>query len=129
MATMRTAKIIRDSDGEPVAMQFGSTLEQELAWQIHVTGLPTPVREYRFLPPRRFKFDFAYPDRKLAVEVNGAIWTQGRHTRGTGASSDAEKLSLAAIHGWRVIVVVGEQIRDGRAIQWIEQALAGIEAK
>lgn len=125
----RNVALVRDADGQPQSIAIGSTLEQELAWQIRVTGLPAPQTQYRFLPPRRFKFDFAYPDRKLAIEVNGAIWIQGRHTRGKGASSDAEKLSLAAIHGWRVLIVVGEQIRDGRAVKWIEQALVGNEAR
>lgn len=129
MATMRTTQIVRDETGQPQQLIFGSTLEQELAWQIWVTKLPQPEREYRFAPPRRFELDFAYPAQKIGIEVNGAIWVQGRHTRGTGASSDAEKLSLAAIHGWRILVVVGEHIRDGRAIKWIEQALAGNEAR
>jgi hypothetical protein len=115
--------IIRDETGQPTSLALGSTLEQEFAWQIRMLQLPTPVFQYRFLPPRRFRFDVAYPDLKLAVELNGATWVQGRHTRGQGAASDAEKLSLAAIHGWCVLVAVAEHVRDGRAVKWLEEAL------
>jgi very-short-patch-repair endonuclease len=74
--------------------------------------------------PRRFRFDFAFVAQKLAVEVQGAVWTRGRHTRGGGATSDAEKLSLAAVGGWRVIVATAEHVDSGQAVAWIEQALA-----
>lgn len=115
--------IVRGASGLPEQIMLGSTLEQEFAWQIRMLQLPTPTFQYRFLPPRRFRFDVAYPDLKLAVELNGATWVQGRHTRGQGAASDAEKLSLAAIHGWCVLVAVAEQVRDGRAVKWLEGAL------
>lgn len=119
--------IVRDEAGLPSQLVLGSTLEQEFAWQIRVSKLPTPVFQYRFLPPRRFRFDVAYPDRMLAVELNGAIWTQGRHTRGKGATSDAEKLSLAAIEGWRVLIAVPEHVRSGQALRWLEEALRRCE--
>ena len=81
------------------------------------------VREHRFAPPRRWRFDFAWPDRKLAVEVDGGVWTRGRHTRGAGVERDNEKFARAAIDGWRVVRVTPGQIRSGQAIRWIEAAL------
>jgi len=86
--------------------------------------LPTPTRELRFAPPRRWRFDFAWPEHKLAVEVEGATWTAGRHTRGAGFAKDAEKLNEAALRGWLVLRVTPEQIDDGRAVEWIKRALA-----
>jgi hypothetical protein len=102
-----------------------SDLEQELAWQVKVAKLATPVREFRFAPPRRFRFDLAWPTLKVACEVQGGVWTNGRHTRGAGAESDAEKLTLAALGGWKVLVVTGKHIASGQALGWIEQALSG----
>lgn len=65
--------------------------------------LPRPVAEHRFHDDRKWRFDFAWPDAKIALEVDGAIWTQGRHTRGEGWLKDTEKMNTAATMGWRVL--------------------------
>ena len=62
-----------------------------------------PVREYRFALPRRFRFDFAWPSERVAVELEGGIWMRGRHVRGKGYEKDCEKYNLAALRGWRVL--------------------------
>lgn len=76
-------------------------------------GLPEPVPEYRFHPTRRWRFDYAWPLRHLALEIEGGIWTQGRHTRGAGAVADLQKYSEAALGGWRLLYV---QPRDLRTV-------------
>lgn len=78
------------------------TLYAVVAW-CKAAGLPVPVPEYQFHPGRRWRFDYAWPLHKLALEVEGGIWTEGRHTRGAGALADLEKYSEAAILGWRII--------------------------
>lgn len=95
-----------------------------LAAHIRLTNLPTPEREYRFCEHRRWRFDFAYPRQKLALELQGGNWVQGRHTRGQGFENDCEKFSAAAILGWRVLLVTTAMVKDGRAIKWLEDALA-----
>ena len=65
--------------------------------------VPPPVEEHRFAPPRRWRFDWAWPDYMVALEVEGAVWTGGRHTRGAGFLKDMEKYSEAAILGWCVV--------------------------
>jgi len=81
-------------------------------------GLPVPVAEHRFHDSRRWRFDFAWPTQFLAVEIDGAIWTQGRHSRGSGILGDMAKLNAAALAGWRVLRYtpqqMGEAIRDLR---------------
>lgn len=67
------------------------------------TGLPEPVAEYRFAPPRRWRFDFAFPIAKVALEVQGGVFVQGRHTRGSALLKEHEKLNAAAVLGWRVL--------------------------
>jgi hypothetical protein len=62
-----------------------------------------PVTEYRFHPLRRWRFDYAWPAHKLALEVEGGLWVGGRHSRGKGAVADLEKYSEAAIAGWRIL--------------------------
>ena len=100
-----------------------SDLETTLVYQLRVTKLPAPEREFRFAPPRRFRFDFAWPDRMLAVEVDGGTWSGGRHTRGSGFARDAEKFNIAAMAGWCVLHFTGAAIEDGRAVALIKQAL------
>lgn len=48
-----------------------SDLEQLFAFQVKAAGLPEPEREYRAIKGRKFRFDFAWVERKLLVEVNG----------------------------------------------------------
>ena len=60
-----------------------------------------PEQQYRFHPVRRWRFDYAWPDRFLAVEVDGGQWSPrgGRHN----TDRDREKLNEAAKMGWRVL--------------------------
>jgi very-short-patch-repair endonuclease len=66
-------------------------------------GLPRPTREYRFHPTRRWKSDFAWPDKKLICEVEGGVWSSGRHTRGKGFIGDIEKYNSAIELGYTVL--------------------------
>jgi very-short-patch-repair endonuclease len=93
--------------------------------QCELIGLPKPVAEFRFHPTRRWRFDWAWPDRSIAVEVDGAVFTGGRHTRGAGYEKDLEKLSEALCLGWRVLRVSTGMVRDGRALGYIERLLKG----
>lgn len=65
--------------------------------------LPLPVAEHRFHPDRKWRFDFAWPEHLVALEVEGAIWTGGRHTSGAGFVKDMEKYNAAAAMGWRIV--------------------------
>jgi hypothetical protein len=65
--------------------------------------LPLPVEEYRFAPPRRWRFDYSWVDAKVALEVEGGAWIRGRHTRGKGFVADMDKYNAAVVQGWRVL--------------------------
>lgn len=95
-----------------------------LDYQCGVVGLPKPEREYRFAPPRRWRFDWAFVPQKLAIEQEGGVWSGGRHTRGAGYVKDLEKYNTATLHGWRVLRFTPQQVNDGTALTAIEQALA-----
>ncbi len=58
--------------------------------------------EYQFHPKRKWRFDSAWPEKMVAVEFEGGIWTNGRHTRGKGYENDCEKYNNALLLGWRV---------------------------
>jgi very-short-patch-repair endonuclease len=84
-------------------------------------------REYRFAKDRRWRFDFCWPDSMLALEVEGGIWTGGRHTRGSGYIADIEKYNRATSEGWRVFRVTGSHIKSGEAVAWVREALRAKE--
>ena len=100
-----------------------SALEAELALQIKALGLPEPVREYRAIAGRKFRFDFAWLEQRLLVEVNGGTYTQGAHSTGRGIARDYEKANLAVLQGWRVLTFDGKAIKSGEAVEIIRQAL------
>lgn len=80
-----------------------SRLENKFMNLILDGKLPVPEKEHRFDKTRRWRFDFAYPKIKLAIEIEGAVWTQGRHTRGIGFIKDCEKYNAATLQGWKVL--------------------------
>lgn len=92
-------------------------------------GFPAPTPEFRFHPPRRFRFDYAFPALMVALEREGGTWTAGRHTRGKGYESDCRKYSLAAIAGWRVVRVTVDMIRSGEAAELLLAALEAARAE
>lgn len=61
------------------------------------------VAEYRFHPSRMWRADFAIPSAKILIEIDGGVWSGGRHTRGSGFVGDMEKLNAAAVLGYRVL--------------------------
>ncbi len=87
-------------------------------------GWPVPVPEHRFDSVRKFRFDGAFVERKLAIEIHGSVFTQGRHTRGKGFSTDQEKWALAALAGWRILPVTTAQFDAGLLFQYLDREFA-----
>lgn len=86
-------------------------------------GLPKPHQEYRFDASRRWRFDFAWPAWSLALEIDGGVWTRGRHTRGSGWLKDTEKLNAAACQGWRLLRCMPQQLCSDEMLATIRTAL------
>jgi len=107
-----------------------SELEATFAhyWALLVPDLPEPEREYRFAPPRRFRFDFAWPDKLIAVELEGGVWSRGRHVRGKGYESDCEKYNLAQSLGWSVYRFTAGML-DRDPFGCIEQVVAALDGE
>ena len=99
-----------------------SQLEETLAFQFKAYKI-SPQREYCFYKGRRWRFDFAFIPEKLAVEVEGGIWSGGRHTRGSGFESDCDKYNRAVLEGWRVVRFTRKHVESGEAIQTVLEAL------
>ena len=59
--------------------------------------------EHVFYQGRRWRLDFAIVDLKIGIEIEGGVWTNGRHTRGNGFIEDMEKYNAAATLGWVIL--------------------------
>jgi very-short-patch-repair endonuclease len=80
-----------------------SHLEKQFALYWRAIQGPALQPEFRFCPGRRWRFDFAHESSKVGIEIEGGVWTGGRHTRGSGYIADCEKYNQAALQGWAVI--------------------------
>lgn len=86
---------------------------QILLSELKREGLPKPELEHRFHPIRKWRFDAALVDQKIAVEIEGGIWIKGRHSRGAGMQADMEKYNEAVCMGWRVLRYSTGQVKQG----------------
>lgn len=92
-----------------------SHLESDFLFLIRCANFPKPEQEYRFDQTRRFRFDFAWPELKLAVEIEGGIWLgrRGGHTSAKGYINNCRKYNLAVLQGWTVLRYTKETMREG----------------
>jgi very-short-patch-repair endonuclease len=88
-----------------------SHLEERMAI-ILKTFNPYPAeREHTFAPGRKFRADFAYPEKKILIEVEGGLFMRrGGHNSISGISRDIEKYNLAVTLGWRVLRYTSENM-------------------
>lgn len=100
-----------------------SSLENDFLTLCRLMKLPEPVREHRFMLSRRYRFDAAWPDKKIAVELEGGIWTRGAHVRGKHFESDARKYNFATLAGWKVFRFTAGMIRSGEAVRTVMEAM------
>jgi hypothetical protein len=59
----------------------------------------------------------------VAAEIDGAVWVQGRHTRGRGFINDQEKTNEAQLLGWRVFRFVPDDLGSGKFLDVLDKAL------
>lgn len=118
----RHATAVRKLGSAPLLPKM-SQPEERLAFHLRAEGLGHFKREFKFWTGRKFRFDFAYPEEKLGIEVDGGLYSQGRHTRAKGFEDDCVKLNEAALLGWRVLRFSPGQVSQGRAIATIKRAL------
>lgn len=93
-----------------------SEAERLFAMQLRAERITGWVEEFRFSPPRRWRFDFAWPKLRFAIEIEGGGWVGGRHTRGAGFERDLEKYAAAWRLGWSVLRVSPKMVRSGRVL-------------
>jgi hypothetical protein len=101
-----------EADTEPPA-------KQAFRIALHIL-CPDAVEEYAFLPDRKYRADWALVDLKIVIEYDGLA----DHATQRGMWKDSEKGNLAQLDGWLFLRVNAASINDGRAVAWVERAIA-----
>lgn len=104
-----------------------SHLEERLMLFIRSAKLPEPVRELRFAPPRMWRFDFAWPDRQIAVEIEGGVFIHGGHSRGVDFTGDCDKYGAATLLGWQVYRFTVKHFESGHVFTFVQGLLSSSE--
>jgi len=111
-------------------------LDRQLIMLVQGGEIPNYTREYRFVAElvglgkgvrkriadaglRDWRFDFAFIDDKIALEVNGGTWRNGRHNRGSSIRDEYTKLNAASLLGWRVFLFSTDMVKDETASQTV----------
>lgn len=80
--------------------------------------------EHRFHPERKWRFDFAFGHgHKVALEVQGGVFSGGGHVRGGYIRKEHEKRNEAAAMGWRILYCFPEDLCMQETIDLIKRAL------
>ena len=105
-----------------------TTLKQKALLQLmRAEGIPEPEQEYEFHHERRWRFDYCWPDPDfmLAWEIQGGIYTRGRHVRGAALEKEYEKLTAAATCGYRVVFCTPDTALTVKWMRTLKRALYG----
>ncbi len=113
-------RVLKDDRGLLAVVGAGDLLALQLAG----AGIGGWERELRFAPHRRWRFDYAWPQQLVALEIEGGTWVTGRHNRPLGFARDLDKYNAAALLGWRLLRVTPAQVEDGSALGLVEDAVA-----
>lgn len=81
------------------------------------------VKEYRFHSTRKWRFDYAIPEHKIAIEVEGGVWTGGRQTSPQGFLGDMEKYNTATVMGWRVLRTTPDKLLTNETLAMIRKSM------
>lgn len=95
--------------------------EIEFAFQLTVSDI-NYFREFLFHEGRKWRADFYIPRGHILVEIEGGIYTGGRHVRPVGFQKDVEKYNQATIDGYRVLRGTSSDVVSGRLLEWVKEA-------
>ena len=82
------------------------------------------VKEFLFHPTRKWRFDYAVPEHKIAIEVEGGVYTRGRHVRPQGFLGDIEKYNAGTLLGWRIFRVTPDDLLRTKTLNMLKEAIS-----
>jgi len=114
------AKTKKKLENEQALIQLIESIEQQTGYEA--------VREFRFHGSRKWRFDLAWPAVGIALEIDGGVWSRGRHVRPLGYLKDVEKLNAANLMHWHVFRTDWQSVKNGEALKLMLDALGGCHA-
>ena len=114
-AVKPTKKVRQRANKRPLTDTFTAICLSELRMEV--------VKEFQFHPTRRWRFDYAIPSHMIALEVEGGVFSKGRHTRGAGFIGDIEKYNEATRLGWRVVRTVPWELNTRKTVQLLRELI------
>lgn len=102
------------------------TAQKDILDKCRELKIPEPELEYKFHDVRKWRFDLAWPDQKVAVEIEGGVYVRGRHNRPSGFMADMEKYNAATLFGWKLLRFTPRQVEmdEDRCIAMIRDLLS-----
>lgn len=94
---------------------FKRFVEQELGVSL--------IPEFKFHPVRKWRFDFAIPDLKIAIEIDGGLFIYGRHNHAISMIKDYEKFNAAAESGWVILKFIPSQLKENATLDIIQRTV------
>lgn len=102
--------------------QRSEDFEALFAFQLQAAGAPPWERQYRFAREigREWRWDFAWPGLRLAVEIQGGIWKRGggAHSHPLDILRNMEKQNDGALLGWRLLQFSTDQVKSGEGLAY-----------
>jgi very-short-patch-repair endonuclease len=81
------------------------------------------VKEFRFHPKRRWRADYALPEYRILIEVEGGIWVRGRHNQSVGFLKDMEKYNTATSMGYSILRITPQEVLSNKIIDLVEETI------
>lgn len=110
-------------------------MDVDLLSQFRLIGLPAPVMELVFHPERKWRFDYAWPEYVLAVEIEGGVGKRGkdgqvggRHNREKGYTGDCRKYNAAQLLGWKVLRFTTAMVKSGEMFSTLKTYATNIRS-
>jgi len=99
--------------------------EKQYRFALHLVGNPKKgIREaLKKNDLKDWRFDFALLEQKIAIEVEGGVFSGGGHTRGAYYTDNCKKYNTATLAGWRVFRFTTDQVVTGEAFHVIKAAI------
>lgn len=72
------------------------------------------VREYQFdkANNRKWRIDYYLSELNLAIEVEGGVWSGGRHVRGKGFLKDMDKYNAITVAGIKLLRIDTDRLNS-----------------
>lgn len=122
-ANLRRAVRAAVRRGAVSAQPVGNTGEQTLAYQCIADKLPAFIQNYVFMKERKFELDFAWPEYRVGVEIQGGVFNSktGAHGSPLKILRDMEKSNLLVLCGWKVLRYTPQDVSCGIAVAALKQ--------